>query len=174
MKGIDVAKYVIDKCCRDGKSVTLSHLQKILYLIQGEYYSRIGSFLIDDDFWMGIKGLNYPVLKEVNEKYRWYYNCRICETHDIKISKEDREIIDPIIELRRKQSAGALTREIFKNKKYWKDLFMMRTFPTVIPNMQLQKILLLTIRKTKLTRIIIKEKGLWKLKLSILLIKLRN
>lgn len=133
MNGIDVAKYVIDKCCRDGKSITLSHLQKILYLIQGEYYSKIGSYLIDDDFWIGIKGANYPVLKEVNEKYRWYYNCRICETHDIKISEEDREIIDPIIELRRKQSAGALTREIFKNKKYWKDLFKMRTFPTVIP-----------------------------------------
>lgn len=114
----------------------------MLYLIQGEYHSQTGKFLIDDDFWIGIRGTNYPVLKEINDAYRWYYNCRICETHNVQIPKEeDIEIIGTITELKRKKSAGALSgalsKEIFKNKKSWENLFYTSGLPKIIPKYQI-------------------------------------
>lgn len=117
MKGLDVAKYIVDKCCKEGKAITNLHLQKILYFVQGEYFHQTGKFLIEDDFLAWKYG---PVLNDVYEEYRWYYSARIYETHDeIEISQYDRDIIDPVIEEKRSKTVGKLIAESHKTNGAW-------------------------------------------------------
>lgn len=116
MKGLDVAKYIIDKCYREGKPVTNLHLQKILYFVQGGYYKHTKKFLIDDSFLAWKLG---PVIKDVYEEYSWYYSSRIYESHSIDIPEDVKEIIDPIIEERRNKTAGALVNETHKPGGPW-------------------------------------------------------
>lgn len=117
MKGLDVAKYVVDKCCREGRSLTNLHLQKVLYFVQGEYYQITGNWLIEDDFLAWQYG---PVLQSVYDEYSWYYSSRITETYnDISIEGSIRGIIDPIIEERRKKTAGALVEESHRIGGAW-------------------------------------------------------
>ena len=116
MKGLDVAKYIIDKCYREGKTVTNLHLQKILYFVQGEYYKKTKKFLIDDNFLAWKYG---PVLKDVYEEYSWYYSSRIYESHSIDIPQEVKDIIDPVIEEKRNKTAGALVNETHKPGGAW-------------------------------------------------------
>lgn len=109
MRGLDVAQYVVDRCCRQGMSTTYIHLQKMLFLLQIEYIKETGSPLIDGEFI--IDGI-YPVLPEVRDEFSWYYSAPISETHYIEIPIECKQIIDPIIDSKRKKSAGALSVEI--------------------------------------------------------------
>lgn len=116
MKGLDVARYIIDKCYREGKPITNLHLQKVLYFVQGEYYRKTKEFLIDEDFLAWPYG---PVLEDVYEEFRWYYASRIYESHNIEIAENIRKIIDPIIEDKRNKTAGMLVSDSHKKGGAW-------------------------------------------------------
>lgn len=49
-KAINIAKYIITKCTRDGYSISNLQLQKILYILQKEYLQRDQKCLFFDDF----------------------------------------------------------------------------------------------------------------------------
>lgn len=129
MKGLDIAKYIVDKCYREGKPVTNLHLQKILYFVQGEYYRQTKKFLIEDDFLAWQYG---PVLREVYDEYSWYYSSRIYESYSIEIPEDIRSIIDPIIEEKRNKPAGALVNETHKLGSAWSKCYD-KNKKTVIP-----------------------------------------
>ena len=135
MKGLDVAKYIVDKCYREGKPITNLHLQKVLYFVQGEYFRQTGQFLIDEDFLAWQYG---PVLKDVYEEFRWYYSSRIYETHSINICQEIRDIIDPIIEERRNKTAGMLVNESHKPGGAWHKTYD-GSKQTIIPKSRIQE-----------------------------------
>lgn len=120
MKGLKVARYIVEKCYRDGKPITNLHLQKILYFVQGEYYHATGEFLIDDDFLAWQYG---PVLREVYDEYSWHYSSRIYETYDVKIDEDILTVIDPIIEAKRRKTAGALVNESHKPGGAWDQVY---------------------------------------------------
>lgn len=130
MKGLDIARYIIDKCYREGKPVTNLHLQKILYFVQGEYYRKTKKFLIEDDFLAWQYG---PVLREVYDEYNWYYSSRIYESYSIEIPEEIRNIIDPIIEEKRNKPAGALVNETHKPGSAWSKCYKSGNKRIVIP-----------------------------------------
>lgn len=117
MRGIDVAKYVVDKCCKEGRSLTNLHLQKVLYFVQGEFYRATKKWLIEDDFLAWKYG---PVLQSVYDEYSWYYSSRITETYsDIAVEESIKKIIDPIIKERRDKTAGALVEESHRAGGAW-------------------------------------------------------
>ncbi len=135
MKGLDVARYIVDKCYRNDKPITNLHLQKILYFVQGEYYRKTGELLIDDDFLAWQYG---PVIQEVYDEYSWHYSSRIYETYDLDIDEEITEVIDPIIEAKRRKTAGALVNESHKPGGAWDQVYD-EDKKTVIPKELIRK-----------------------------------
>lgn len=118
--GLDIARYIIDKCYNSGKPITNLQLQKILYFVQGEYYKKTGNFLIDDDFLAWQYG---PVLGDVYHEYSWYCSSRIYEEHNVDIPEDVCKIIDPVIKKRRNQTAGKLVSESHKDGGAWEKYY---------------------------------------------------
>lgn len=135
MKGIDIAKYIVNRCYKKGKPITNLHLQKILYFVQGEYFAKTKKWLIDDDFLAWKYG---PVLKDVYDEFSWHYASRIYETYDVRIPERIRKIIDPIIDEKRSKSAGALVNESHKVGGAW-DYCYDGSFSTIIPKEQIEE-----------------------------------
>ena len=48
-KAMVIAKYIVNKCTREGQSVSNLQLQKILFFAQGEFYKNYGRPLFQDD-----------------------------------------------------------------------------------------------------------------------------
>ena len=114
--GLDIAKYVINRCKNYGKPVSNLHLQKILYFLQGEYFNATNTWLIKDDFLAWQYG---PVLQDVYDEYSWYYSSLIYEDYDIQLTCVNKEIIDSIIDEKRKKTAGQLVEESHKIGGAW-------------------------------------------------------
>lgn len=66
---LEIAKYVIDKCFKEGAPVTNLRLQKLLYFIQLESYKKKSIFMFDDDLYAWQFG---PVVPEVYYEYNMY------------------------------------------------------------------------------------------------------
>ena len=128
--GIEIAKYVINRCNEKGKPISNLYLQKILYFIQSEYKQKTNEWLISDDFLAWPYG---PVLQEVYDEYSWYYSSRISEYYDdVDLQDVNTSIIDEIIDDKRKKTAGQLVEASHKEGGAWKRTFNgSRT--TVIP-----------------------------------------
>lgn len=92
---LTVAKYVIDKCFRDGKPVTNLRLQKLLYFIQGYSYCRKDTAMFKEDMEAWQYG---PVVPEVYFTYNGYSGAPIRrEYDDITISEQDKNIINRVV-----------------------------------------------------------------------------
>lgn len=91
---VDISKYIINKCIKDGHPVNNYQLQKKLYFIQKSYIKR-GMKAFDDPIEAWQSG---PVIP--NSYYSFYHSgiSKITTTFDVDIKKDDREIIDAIIE----------------------------------------------------------------------------
>lgn len=91
---VDISKYVINKCIKDNRPVNNYRLQKILYFIQKSYI-KSGMKAFDDPIEAWQFG---PVIP--NSYYSFYHSgiSKITTTFDVDIKKDDREIIDTIIE----------------------------------------------------------------------------
>lgn len=66
---LTVAKYIIDKCFREGAPVTNLRLQKLLYFVQLESYKKNNKPLFEDDMYAWQFG---PVVLEVYYEYNVY------------------------------------------------------------------------------------------------------
>lgn len=98
MHVLDIAMYVIQKCIEDRKPITNRQLQTILYYIQIQYYKENRTFLFNEDFEAWQSGPTIPLVY-----YRFCSNgvepiTFFMSNKDIKIKKDIRNIIDPIIE----------------------------------------------------------------------------
>ena len=116
---LDISKYVVTKCVNDGHPITNLQLQKILYYIQ-KYYLKQGMTAFDDQFEAWQFG---PVIREV-----YYYFCGngampIISTYDTKIDKDNKNIINPIVEEKRKLDPWVLVEDTHKHGGAWDTVF---------------------------------------------------
>lgn len=115
---LDIAKYVVTKCKRDGKPISNLQLQKILYYIQRDYL-RSGSIAFQDSIEAWRFG---PVVPKV-----YYYFCGagsmplipLVEFEGNTISAYDKIRIDRIVEEKRKLSAWSMVSETHHEGGAW-------------------------------------------------------
>ena len=115
---LDIAKYVVTKCKRDGKPISNLQLQKILYYIQRDYL-RSGSIAFQDSIEAWRFG---PVVPKV-----YYYFCGagsmplipLVEFEGSTISDYDKMRIDRIVEEKRKLSAWSMVYETHREGGAW-------------------------------------------------------
>lgn len=116
--GKQVASYIIQKCINDRAPISNLQLQKILYFIQRDYLqSAKGNPVFDDDFEAWRFG---PVIPEIYYDYSGYGSMTIDMPDEEKdIMSADKEIIDPIVESKRKLNPWDLVEQTHKNKGAW-------------------------------------------------------
>lgn len=94
---LEIAKYIISKCFKEGVPVTNLRLQKLLYFIQGQNYRLQGKELFGDDFYAWPYG---PVIPFVYFEYCGYAGAPIRREYPINsICERDKEIIDETIDI---------------------------------------------------------------------------
>lgn len=117
---LEIAKYVITKCMKEGEPISNLQLQKILYFLQVSFL-RNQQILFDEDFEAWQFG---PVIPEIYNRYYTYGGSDIRRTYnDITIKKDIAERIDPIIERKRKKYPWDLVEETHKKKGAWRRTF---------------------------------------------------
>lgn len=93
--GIQLSKYIINKCTNDRYPISNLQLQKILFNLQKYFIINYNQKLITDDFEAWPYG---PVIREVYAEYCSYGSMTINEKYDhISINSSIRSKIDPII-----------------------------------------------------------------------------
>lgn len=89
MKGLDLAKYVVNYACLKDTPISNLQLQKILYFINGNYYRRNGKFLVDSDFMAYPFG---PVIPAVYQEFKHWGSSDIIDSYDIAIDNDEDNI----------------------------------------------------------------------------------
>lgn len=113
----EMARYVINKCIRDGHPVSNLQLQKILYFLQvGVIHAKRGLAFGD-----GIEAWQFgPVVPGVYFRYGCYGAMPITDLmEDVRVIPEDGLILNPIIEKRQTQRAWELVQESHKKGGPW-------------------------------------------------------
>ena len=137
---MDVARYVINVCNKNGYGITNLRLQKILYFIQVDFLTNLGKPCFDED----IEAWNFgPVIPEVYHEFKCYGNSKIPlvrryienETNiwdsqiryfDYKkLDKEDRRRIEDIIRQCERYTTSELV-EITHNQTPWVQAYKRR------------------------------------------------
>lgn len=115
-KAIDLANYIVDKCIKDDDPITNLQLQKILYFIQKDFLKR-GARAFSDDIEAWKFG---PVVPNV-----YFYFCGF-GAMPISISRDtvpnltsDKNIIDNIVEAKRKLDPWIMVKETHKITGAW-------------------------------------------------------
>lgn len=93
---LEIAKYIISKCFKEGVPVTNLRLQKLLYFIQLESYKVYGKQLFNNDIAAWQFG---PVVPDVYYKYSVYAGMPILLQYDnLNLCNKVTNIVDDIIE----------------------------------------------------------------------------
>ena len=101
-RAIQIARYIIDLCNREGNPVSNLELQKILYFLQVYYMRRHdGLPLFEDEICAWPYG---PVVPDVYYTYNGYGGAVIRNSYDTSdVSNADREALqEPILRLKQK------------------------------------------------------------------------
>lgn len=119
MEAMNVAKYIINKCTNDNHPISNLQLQKIMYYIQYEFLVEFDKPLFEDDFQAWKFGPCIP---------RIYY--MYCGAGSLKLEynysesnkffdKKQRDMIDKIVEDKRKKYPWDLVADTHKIGKAW-------------------------------------------------------
>lgn len=113
---LEVSKYIVTKCTNDKKPISNLQLQKILYYVQKEYLMR-GSVAFSDEIEAWQFG---PVVPSVYYRFCVFGAMPITNTYDdININAEDMEIINPIVDEKRKLDPWEMVEETHKSGGAW-------------------------------------------------------
>lgn len=137
MNALNVAKYVINYALESNSPISNLQLQKVLYFLDGEYFSKVKEFLINDAFAAYPLG---PVNESVYQVYKGYGVSKIfdCNT-DIKLDNGvDEQLVKSILSRRVKMSVYDLVEESRKKGKAWDKTVLRHGMYTKI-NKQLMK-----------------------------------
>lgn len=119
---LTIAKYVIKRCNDSKRTISNLKLQKILYFIQAEFLAVTGRVCFPEE----IKAWDFgPVVPEVYHKYKVYGSASIPYINNLekmKISENDRKLIDGIVDECAQYSAATLV-EITHNQAPWKEAY---------------------------------------------------
>lgn len=119
---LDIAKYVINKCNNDDKSISNLQLQKILYFLQLEHLKKNGVVLFNDD----IEAWHYgPVVADVYYEYSKYGADKIEKNQEVEVEVEEKTttIINPIVEEKREKKPWLLVEETHKKGGSWDKVY---------------------------------------------------
>lgn len=121
---LNISKYVIDKCCNEGKAISNLQLQKILYYMQGMYLAVFNKPLFDDEIIAWKFG---PAIPKVYYTYNKYIADDIYERCPdifglLNFSYAEQQIIDKIIEQKRELSAWQLV-ELTHKEEPWRKAY---------------------------------------------------
>lgn len=112
---LDIAKYIITKCTKDGYPISNLQLQKILYYIQKEYIQS-GDMLFGDLFEAWQFG---PVIPNVYYTFCGFGSMPIMRSYSITIDAEVTSKIDSIIEAKRLLDPWDMVAETHKINGAW-------------------------------------------------------
>lgn len=131
---LNIAKYVIDKCFKEGKPVTNLRLQKLLYFIQGYSYCCKNKEMFEEDMQAWQYG---PVVPEVYFAYNGYSGAPIRrEYNDIAICDNDKNIIDRVISVLEKYKDWELVDATHEKDSPWDK--HQNKFSVVIPKEEIK------------------------------------
>ena len=118
MNALDVAKYVINYALENNSPISNLQLQKILYFLDGEYFSKKGEFLLDDEFAAYPLG---PVHQRVYQIYKGYGASKIFDrAPDVQLDENvDKSVVDNILGRRVRMPANILVDESHEIGKAW-------------------------------------------------------
>lgn len=112
---MQIAKYAINKCTRDNHPLSNLQLQNILYYIQKELLQRgMPGFTEEIQAWQF-----GPAVPEVYRQYCGFGSLPIAVHYAIDIAPKYREVIDPIIEKKRRLQPWDIVRDIHQKGKAW-------------------------------------------------------
>lgn len=117
---LDLSKYIISKCVRDGHPISNLQLQKILYYIQ-VYFLKHDNIAFPD----AIEAWQFgPVVPNVYYYYCGYGAMPITSMHErITIGARDRTIIDEIVENKRGLDPWKLVEETHRKNGAWDQIY---------------------------------------------------
>lgn len=122
-KALDVTQYIVKKCNKLKVCINNLKLQKILYFVQAEFLVTKNQPCFDDEIQAWDFG---PVVPSVYFRYKMFGSSNIpcVEKKDIsnKISKQDKEMIDDVINHCIKYSTATLT-DITLNQTPWLEIY---------------------------------------------------
>lgn len=120
-KAMNVAKYVVTKCVRDGVPITNLQLQKILYFIQCEFLKKTREPLFAENFEAWKLG---PVIPEVYYAFCGYGAMKISREYKFDaIAEEKQKLLDQKIDELRKLSASQLVSRSHEEGKAWSRVY---------------------------------------------------
>ncbi|MCD8213112.1 MAG: DUF4065 domain-containing protein [Campylobacter sp.] len=126
MKALDVARYILTKCNKDGQPISNLQLQKILYYAQYEFLVNYGKPLFDDDFAAWKFG---PVIPSVYYEYSHMGAFKIGANYNDynkildNMSENEVNELDNIIIDKRDINAWRLVDNTHKKGKAWDIVF---------------------------------------------------
>lgn len=116
---ITIAKYIVAYCLDHETPIPLSNikLQKLLYLVFGEYYIKTKKLLFQESFEAWEYG---PVVADVYDEFCAFAGSYICLTGDPPILPDDvKRTINPIIEENMKRDVFDLVNETHRPGSAW-------------------------------------------------------
>ena len=123
-RALSVARYIIERCHSQNRSISNLKLQKILYFVQAEFLVSRGQpcFVEQIEAWdFG------PVVPEVYQQYKIFGSSNIPVfgrlVNPVVIRNDDQELINEIVDECSKYSASALV-DITHHQSPWLDAYV--------------------------------------------------
>lgn len=119
---INLAIYIIEKCCKDGNPISNLQLQKILYYIQVAFLKQFHTPCFDDSIEAWRFG---PVVRSVYNKYCGFGALPICEFigSNLNYTKEELDLINSIVICKRKAKPWELVKDTHAKNKAWDKIY---------------------------------------------------
>lgn len=115
-----VANFIINKCTSDENPISNLKLQKILYYAWVEYYKATKKYLFIDSICAWQFG---PVVPDVYYEYCVYGGRPINLLCEIEISKEDQDILAPIIDKYEYEPVSELVEKTHRPGMAWDQIY---------------------------------------------------
>lgn len=117
---LDLSKYIISKCVKDGHLISNLQLQKILYYIQADFLAHDNIAFPD-----AIEAWQFgPVVPNVYYYYCGYGAMPIASVHEeITIENKDKNIVDRIVESKRNLAPWKLVEETHRKNGAWDQIY---------------------------------------------------
>lgn len=122
-KVLSIARYVIERCNSQNRTISNLKLQKIMYFVQAEFLVSKNQPCFAEE----IEAWDFgPVIPEVYREYKIFGSANIPVVRRIErplvLSEEDQELINGIVDECAQYSASALV-EITHNQSPWLDAY---------------------------------------------------
>lgn len=117
---LEVAKYIISRCSELGNPVSNLKLQKMLYFVWIEFYKRTGRTLFFDDICAWQLG---PVIPTVYYEFCQYAGQPIFAFYSTEINKEDKFMLDEIIDEFINVPAHELVQRTHRKGTAWDEVY---------------------------------------------------